>query len=322
MTISHHPSTSSGGHSNLLHILLIFVDGVGLGADDPAINPLSAAYTPTLWSLTNGQRWHRHTGRQTTPRAEFIPTDATMGVAGRPQSGTNQAVILTGHNVPARLGYHFGPKPDAPTRALLEQTNLFKTLTQAGKRADLINAYPPRLHHDIGRGKTLRSSIQHAAWAAGLAMHTAEDLLAERAISEEWTGKAWRELLGYPQAPLYSPEQAGRRMVELSRQTDFAFFSHWYTDVIGHRGPMEDGVRLWETIDAVMAGALSAWDDDEGLMILTSDHGNFEDLSHGKHTENPVPTVVIGRRKAEFADGLSDLSHLTPRILQMLMPAA
>lgn len=301
-----------------MHILLIFVDGVGLGADEPTHNPLSAANTPTLWSLANGHKWLADTGRQTSPRAEFVPTDAVLGIAGRPQSGTNQAAILTGINVPAHLGYHFGPKPDEATRALLERTNLFKTVVESGKTADLMNAYPPRLHHDINRGKTLRSSIQHAAWAAGLPMHTAEDLLSGNAMSEEWTGKAWRDVLGFPDAPYYAPHEAGRRMVELSRRHDFAFFSHWFTDVIGHRGPFEDGIRLWETIDAVMAGALEAWDDTEGLMILTSDHGNFEDQSHGKHTENLVPTVIIGQRKAEFADGLTDLSQLTPKILTLL----
>ncbi|MCU0465959.1 MAG: hypothetical protein MUF38_15500 [Anaerolineae bacterium] len=301
-----------------MHVLLIFVDGVGLGADDPAVNPLAAADTPTLDSLAGGRRWTASTGWQTTDRAEFIPTDAVLGVAGRPQSGTNQATILTGINVPAQLGYHFGPKPDAPTRALLEETNLFKTLIEAGRSADLINAYPPRLHHDINRGKTLRSSIQHAAWAAGLPMHTAEDLLSGGAMSEEWTGKAWREMLGYPDAPIFTPHEAGRRMVELSRGYEFAFFSHWYTDILGHRGPFEDAVRLWETIDGVMRGALEAWDDDEGLMVITSDHGNFEDLSHGKHTENLVPTVVVGAQKAAFADGLTDLSHITPKILRAL----
>lgn len=302
-----------------MHILLIFVDGVGLGTNDPTLNPLATAQTPTLLALTNGHPWMADTGRQSSPRAEFVPTDAVLGITGRPQSGTSQAAILTGINVPAQLGYHFGPKPDEATRALLERTNVFKTLIESGKTADLINAYPPRLHHDINRGKTLRSSIQHAAWAAGIPMHTAEDLMQGDAMSEEWTGKAWRDALGYPDAPYYEPLEAGRRMVKLSRRYDFAFFSHWFTDIIGHRGPFEDGVRLWETIDLVMQGALEAWDDSEGLMILTSDHGNFEDLSHGKHTENLVPTVIIGERKAEFAEGLSNLSQLTPKILQMLL---
>lgn len=301
-----------------MHVLLIFLDGIGLGVDDPAVNPFAAANTPTLALLANGRRWLASTGRQSTGRAEFIPTDAVLGIPGRPQSGSNQAAILTGVNVPQQLGYHYGPKPDAPTRTLLEQTNIYKTLLAEGKRADLINAYPPRLHFDINRGKTLRSSIQHAAWAAGLPMHDADDLLAGDAMSEEWTGKAWRDFLGYPDAPLYTPEVAGRKMVELSRRFDFAFFSHWHTDIIGHRGSMPDAIGLLETIDSVMRGALDVWDDDEGLMILTSDHGNFEALDHRKHTENKVPTVVVGTRRHEFAEGFEDLTHITPNILKIL----
>lgn len=301
-----------------MHVLLVFIDGVGLGADDPAVNPLIAAHTPTLESLSAGQRWTAQAVRSDNGRAAFIPTDATLGVAGRPQSGSNQAAILTGINVPKRLGYHYGPKPDAPTRQLLEETNLFKTVLEAGRTADLINAYPPRLHHDINRGKTLRSSIQHAAWAAGLTLHTADDLLSGDALSEDWTARAWREYLGFPDAPLHSPEDAGRRMVEVSRKYDFAFFSHWFTDIIGHRGPFADGVKLIEIIDRVLSGALEAWDDDEGLLIVTSDHGNFEALDHGKHTENAVPTVVLGASRHAFADGYSDLTHITPRILDAL----
>src|SRR5687768_14407355 len=168
-------SCSTTAHNaRRMHVLLIFLDGIGLGADDPSVNPFAAANTPTLWSLANGRKWLASTGRQSTERAEFIPTDANLGIPGRPQSGSSQAAILTGINVPQHLGYHYGPKPDAPTRALLEQTNIYKMLGAAGKRADLINAYPPRLHHDINRGKTLRSSIQHAAWAAGLQMHNAD----------------------------------------------------------------------------------------------------------------------------------------------------
>jgi hypothetical protein len=216
------------------------------------------------------------------------------------------------------LGYHYGPKPDEPTRALLEKTNIFKTLRESGRSADLLNAFPPRLHHDINRGKTLRSSIQHAAWAAGLPMHDVDSLLRGDTLSEEWTGRAWREYLGYPDAPLYSPYDAGVRMIELSRKLDFAFFSHWFTDVIGHRGPMEDGIRLIEMFDEVMRGALDTFDDAEGLIIITSDHGNFEAQDHGKHTDNRVPTTIIGQRRAEFAHDLDNLSQLTPKILSML----
>lgn len=301
-----------------MRILFIFLDGIGLGDANPAINPFMAAHTPTLEALANGHRWHRETGTQVSARGVFVPLDAQLGVAGRPQSGTSQAAILTGLNVPQMLNRHYGPKPDAETRVILENDNLFMQLKGMRKSAALINAYPPRLLDDIARGKTLRSSIQHAVYAAGLPLYEKYDLYTDAALSEDFTGEGWRTQLKYADAPVYLPFDAGVKMVTLARGYDFAFFSHWLTDVIGHRGTMPEAMRLLELIDDVLAGVLSAWDDDEGLVILTSDHGNFEDMSHGKHTENLVPCVIIGAGAAAFAEGLTDLTGLTPRIIEAL----
>src|SRR5690349_3223338 len=95
-----------------MRILLIFIDGIGLGDDDPAHNPFAVANTPTLHALARGHRWLRDTGRVESARATFIPTDARFGVEGRPQSATGQAVILTGRNVSAEIGEHYGPRPN------------------------------------------------------------------------------------------------------------------------------------------------------------------------------------------------------------------
>jgi bisphosphoglycerate-independent phosphoglycerate mutase (AlkP superfamily) len=69
----------------------------------------------------------------------------------------------------------------------------------------------------------------------------------------------------------------------------------------------------------MLAGLLDAWDDDEGLIVLTSDHGNIEDLSQRGHTRNPVPTLVIGSARHVFTDGLTDLTGFTPGILRTLL---
>ncbi len=301
-----------------MHILFIFLDGIGLGDDDPTRNPFAAAHTPTLDALANRQRWLRSVGRQITARGVFLPLDAQLGIAGRPQSGTNQAAILTGLNVPQMLNRHYGPKPDADTRRILERDNLFMQLNRAGKSSALINAYPPRLLDDIARGKTLRSSIQHAAYAAGLPLFDKDALYAGTALSEDFTGEGWRTHLKFSDAPVYAPFEVGVKMVELARSYDFAFFSHWLTDILGHRGTPAEGVRHLEIIDRVLAGALSVWRDDEGLIVVTSDHGNFEDLSHGKHTENRVPAVIVGHGAEAFAQGLNDLTGLAPRIAALL----
>lgn len=301
-----------------MHILLLFLDGVGLGDDNPAVNPLAAASLPTLTALANGHRWLRTTGIQRSARAVFVPTDPRLGIPGKPQSATGQATILTGRNVPQLIGEHYGPKPNEAIRRVLAQDSFFKQVRARNLPAALLDAYPPRLHHDIARGKTLRSSIQQAAYDGGQELFGMEELLAGRALTPEWTGQSWHTYLKLADTPLYTPREAGRRLVEMSRDYAFAMHSHWMTDHVGHRGPVERGVELLELFDGVMAGILDAWDDEEGLVIVTSDHGNLEDVSSRSHTENDVPTLIIGSAKAAFADGLRDLSHLVPRMAGLL----
>lgn len=300
-----------------MRIAMIFLDGIGLGDDDPETNPFAAAHLPTLHTLSCGKRWLRSTGRQACEQAVFIPTDAGLGVAGRPQSGTGQATIVTGKNISRIIGRHYGPKPDLQTRTLLDQDNFFMRVVAQGKTAALLEAYPPSWHERIESGRRLPASYQYAARAAGVPFLGEQDLRAGRAISGDWTGDGWHTHLGYNNTPILSPFEAGVRMVELARDFDFSFFPHWATDVAGHRGSMEEAVHLLETFDAVMAGVLDRWHDDEGLIIITSDHGNLEQIDSRKHTENPVPTVVIGQHKMLFCD-LTDLTGIVPRMTALL----
>ncbi|HEX3052248.1 MAG TPA: hypothetical protein VHP83_16430, partial [Aggregatilineaceae bacterium] len=294
------------------------LDGVGLGDDNPEINPFAVANTPTLDALAGGQKWLRDTPRGDSGRALFIPTDAQMGVPGRPQSATGQAVILTGRNVPAEIGEHYGPRPTPEIRAILNEDNLFKQIRRHGGSASFLSAFPPGFFHAVARGKRLPSSNQQAALAAGVALGTEADIYAGAAMSPDWTGEGWRNELGYKDTPLYERAEAGARLAQLARQYEFSFFEHWITDTIGHRGPMERGVAVLELFDQVMAGLLDQWDDEQGLIIITSDHGNMEDLSHRHHTENAVPTVVIGADRHTFAANLTDLSGITPGVLRVV----
>jgi 2,3-bisphosphoglycerate-independent phosphoglycerate mutase len=302
-----------------MHILLIFLDGIGLGADDATLNPFAVANTPTLHSLSGGQRWLRSTSRTESDRAIFIPTDPRLGIAGRPQSASGQAVIMSGRNVPQEIGEHYGPRPTAAIRAILDETNVYKSVVAAGKSGALLDAYPPDFFRAVERGKRLLSSLQYAAFSAGIPIRGVEDYVAGRALSADFTGEGWRTFLGFPDAPAYTPTQAAALMAELARQHHFSMFSTWITDEIGHRGPFERGVGYLEMFDQIMASLLDCWDFENGLMIITSDHGNMEDLSIRQHTENDVPTVVIGARRHEFAEGFTSLQHITPAVLRLLL---
>ena len=302
-----------------MRILMIFLDGIGLGDDDPSTNPFAAANTPTLIELAAGNRWLRATGKQEGHRSIFLPVDPQLGVPGRPQSATGQATILSGRNFPKLLGEHYGPKPNEKIRTLIPQDNLFITLTEAGKSAIHVEAYPPAWHNAINRGKRLMSSYQLAASSAGIKMLDAEDLREGRALSGDWTGEGWSTHLNIHDIPILTPYEAGQSLIRIAKRHDFSFFSHWHTDIVGHRGPFEAGVALLETFDHVMRGVMDGWRDDEGLIIITSDHGNLELQGDRRHTNNLVPAVIIGDAKAAFADGLTDLSDFAPRITDFLL---
>lgn len=302
-----------------MHILMIFLDGVGLGDNNAETNPFVSANLPTLESFTNGEKWLSTTPKQATSRTVFIPTDPRLGVSGRPQSGTGQATIVTGQNIPKLIGEHYGPKPNEKTRELFDQDNFFKQVVNAGKTASLLEAYPPEWHKLINRGKRLPSSYQYAVKSAGLPFFGEDELRKGEAVSGDWTAVGWQTHLGYEDIPTLTPYEAGQRLVHLSRNYDFAFFSHWLTDVAGHRGPMEHAIELLETFDQVMAGVRDEWNDSEGLVIVTSDHGNIEEIGNRKHTENDVPTLVIGEKRLEFSENVSDLSDLVPGMHQLLL---
>ncbi len=302
-------------------LLFIFLDGVGLGLPEAGLNPFVTAEIPHLMRLLNGQRPLAGLPPLESDRAFFIPTDACLGVPGVPQSATGQGALVTGLNVPALVGEHWGPRPNPAIADIIRRESLFAKLKGRGLEAALLNAYPQRYFDAIRSGRRLYSAIPLAVAAAGIPLLTTADLCAGQALSADLTGERWRTDLGVSEAPLYTLPQAGQKLAELARQRAFSFFEYWLPDYAGHRGTLAEARGLLEQLDAMLGGLLEAWDDEAGLIVITSDHGNLEDLSHRHHTLNRVPTLVIGAARAAFARGLSDLTHLAPACLRFLAPA-
>lgn len=303
-----------------MKILFLFLDGIGLGEDDPQRNPFARASMPALQDLLEGRRMVNSAAPLDSRRASLLALDACLGVPGLPQSATGQTVLLTGQNVPALLGYHYGPKPNPQVAEFLANGNLFSSLKQAGRRTAFLNAFPPGYFDGIHSGRRLYAAIAQSAVNAGLPLGTLEDLRLGRALSADFTAQGWRERLGLPNAPLLSPFEAGQRLARLAAAKDFSLFEYWLSDYAGHSQDMDAACRLLETFDQVLAGLLSGWDDASGLILLTSDHGNMEDLSTRRHTTNPVPALVIGATelRRRFTNSLQDLTSVAPAIMAFL----
>ena len=209
-----------------MRVLFIFLDGIGLGIDNPDINPFARHEMPALQFVLGGGRLLASSAPYHGERASLLAIDAGLGVPGLPQSATGQAILLTGLNIPQKIGEHYGPKPNPPIAKYLLNGNLFSQLINSGKSAALLNAYPPRYFHAVDSGKRLYSAIPLAVTSAGLPLFTKDDLYAGRALSADFTGAGWTGMLGFQDAPVLTPKAAGSRLAQLSSLYDFSLFEY------------------------------------------------------------------------------------------------
>ena len=254
------------------------------------------------------------TPRTSGPLGLAIPLEATLGMDGLPQSGTGQTALLTGEDVADLHGRHFGPWVPVALRPLVEQRSVLQRALAAGRSAAFANAYP-RAWPGSGRRSRFIAAPPLAAKAAGL-MDRHEEALGEgRAVSSEIVNDGWRSHLGHDWLPEISPQEAGANLAAISSEVDLTLYAHYATDDAGHSQSMDAAVSALQRVDGFLEGLLQEMAPDT-LLLITSDHGNIEDVRAG-HTRNPVLAIVSGPG-ARGAEKLTDLRQVTPFILDCL----
>ena len=297
-------------YNEVMSLLLVFLDGVGLGEADPAHNPWVAAHTPTLRSLLG--RPLAGAERVDLNGTLLIPTDATLGVAGLPQSATGQTALLTGLNAPALVGRHVTAYPTTDLRALLAEHNLFSRLSAAGRGVALANAYTEEYHEAVAARRLRHGAITTAALSAGVRLRTVEDLRRGDAVFHDLTNRRLRSW-GYD-LPLLTPFQTGQNLARLAGAHHFTLFEFFLTDLVAHGRVDVDPVMIVEMVDEMLAGVIAAFPP-EATLVVTSDHGNLEDGRTRLHTTNPVPTLVTGPARHHFRD-VTAITDITPAVLR------
>ncbi|TLY32525.1 MAG: metalloenzyme, partial [Ignavibacteria bacterium] len=233
------------------HVLMLFLDGVGIGVKDPQVNPFFAAPMRTLRGVLGGAMPHLDDTHLATPGASLSPLDATLGVAGLPQSGTGQVALLTGENAAQRIGRHFGPYPYSTLKPLLEEANLFSKIEADGKTTFYANAFPAVYFEHFGNGKRPMTAIPLAWTMGGRSLNDSNALASGGAISADLTNERW-PMLGHPAMPVLTPKEAGRRLSAISQRYDFVLFEFSMTDHAGHGRAMEEAVRVLELFDGFL----------------------------------------------------------------------
>lgn len=93
-------------------------------------------------------------------------------------------------------------------------------------------------------------------------------------------------------------------------------------DMVGHTGDVDATVKAIETVDTCLGEVVEAILQKGGKAIITSDHGNAEemrDLDGNKltaHTTNNVPCIVVADKSIKLNEGI--LADIAPTMLELI----
>ncbi len=288
-------------------VLLFFIDGLGIGIGGEH-NPLARIENTEPLAHFKCER------SKIIFDGVLIPTDARLGIEGRPQSASGQTTILTGINAPQFLGVHKQGFPNQALRDVIAEHSIFLQLKRKNIEPNVFaNAYTPKFFTE---GPRWKSATTCAVEAADLPFRKLPDLLGRKALFHDFTNKSLIEMNF--DVPQFSPADAGEILAELTALHRFTLYEYFITDKIGHAQNFEKAEVYLPQLAAFVRETLQKIDLETTTVILTSDHGNIEDLSVRTHTLNDVPTIIWGRNRFEIAEQIKDLSDITPIVLSLL----
>ena len=113
-------------------------------------------------------------------------------------------------------------------------------------------------------------------------------------------------------------KQAAEDLVQVARANDFTLFEFFLTDLAGHSRSYETACKTLSMLDEFIDVVAALCQATNMLLILTSDHGNLENLENRSHTFNPVPFIAIGPGSDDLRRNITNLVEVTPQILRIL----
>lgn len=296
-------------------VLLIFIDGLGLGDAAPTINPLVRFDSPFFRELF-GQPLTGRIGSYISDQVCLVPTDATLGVRGLPQSATGQTALFTGINAPQAVGRHILGFPGPELAKIIAGHGIMLELVEQGYSATSANMYTPNYLELVAQRKRRHSVTTLTTLGAGQKLRSLAEMASGQAVYQDITNESLL-LYGVDSVPLVSPRAAGQRLAAVAQNHNFTMFEYFQTDRLGHKKDWAEAEKIVAVLDEFIAAVHQATTD-EMLVIVTSDHGNFEDFSVKTHTFNPVPTITWGADCRKAAAGVKDLTDIKPAITAFL----
>lgn len=156
--------------------------------------------------------------------------------------------------------------------------------------------------------------------SAGIPLNSVQEVLDGKALTAEIVQYYWKKFLDIS-VPAITTEIAAKRAYDALIEHDLVLMEYYLTDKAGHAQNMDDAKRAIERVDDFISAfvhEMSSGDQDV-LLLITSDHGNIEDLSVKTHTFNEVPMIVYSSAgSVSRFEQVTDLTGITPAIIDVL----
>jgi len=109
----------------------------------------------------------------------------------------------------------------------------------------------------------------------------------------------------YDQAPEMSAQEIANEMLTRIRQDkyDVVICNFANADMVGHTGNLEATIKACEILDGVVGQIVKEVFNRDGVVLITADHGNAEELINNQtgeidteHSIYPVPFIIIAKK--------------------------
>lgn len=129
----------------------------------------------------------------------------------------------------------------------------------------------------------------------------------------------------YDLQPEMSAYEVTEKVVEAinSKKYDSIILNFANTDMVGHTGNIDAAIKAVEAVDKCVGEIVEAVQKQNGVLLITADHGNAEQMIDYKtgepltsHTTNLVPLILVGMENVELKDGR--LCDLAPTMLDIM----
>lgn len=293
---------------------MILLDGIGIGKEDYQFNPFFKYNFKTFKKIFGSIPSLKIPEIQNSNKFLF-PADAVLGVNGLPQSGTGQASIYTGENIPKLAGKHYGPFPYSTSVPVLLKKHLLIEFKNEKNGSYFANGYPKVFFDYINSGKTRLSVTPLTLLKSGIEFNSATDVRKGTAITAELTNERWNKKLNY-KLPVIKPRTAAKRLLKISSKYNFTLYEYYLSDHLGHRRLADEFEKLFTELDEFLFTLLTEIDGTNLTLIICSDHGNLEDLSVKTHTRNPALTITAGRKAESLSKSIKKITDIKPAIIK------